>query len=185
MFGIKGTKILVLLGSILLALAVTGGLFAFTYTTRSQTITVTAASADFGTVTTNSSPTAYTLVGRARGAVGAATLFNVSTDANYTGDVEVQVSLANPDELTEDYSFWMIRLELTDSSTTTKVDEENITQVLSLDSPFVSFAVDSSNLSSSVYVHCVGGAYRAWPFALGSQGNDPLIFCEVVQADAH
>ncbi len=184
MNNILSKRKMVLLGAILLSLAVTGGLFAFTYTSTSTTISVSAATSDFGNVSVNASPTQSALLGRVRGAIGAAYMFDVSTDDDYTGDIEVQVSLANPDELSADYSTWNIRLSLTDNITT-PVDVEGITKVLSLDNPFVSFPVDSANLTTTVYVYCEGGSYRALPFSLGSTGADPLIFAQVVQASAH
>jgi len=174
------------LGALLLSLAVTGGLYAFTYTSASQTISVSAATTDFGTVAANASPTQSALLGAVRGQIGTAIMFNVATADGYTGDVEVQVTLANPDEMSEDYSFWVLRLALTDSTGATNKDIEGITKVLSLDNPFVSFAVDSANLTGTqVYVYSEGGSYRAFPFALGSGGATPLIFSQVVQADAH
>ena len=175
---------MVLLGTVLLSLAVTGGLFAYTYTSASTVITVTAATTDFGSVSVNASPTQSKLLGAVRGQISTAYMFDVSTDSNYTGDVEVQVTLANPDEMSEDYSFWVMRVALTNSSAT-QVDIENISKVLSLDNPFVTFAVDSANITSTVFVYSEGGSYRAFPFALGSGGAQPLIFAQVVQADAH
>ncbi|MFC1873911.1 hypothetical protein ACFLYX_01270 [Chloroflexota bacterium] len=184
MKNILSKKIMVLLGAMLLSLAVTGGLFAYTYTTTSTTISVSAATSDFGSVSANASPTQSALLGRVRGSIGTAHMFDVSTDSGYTGDVEVMVSLANPDELSADYSMWSIRLALTDSGTLKK-DAEGITKVLSLANPLVTFPVDSANLTTTVYVYCEGGSYRALPFSLGSTGTAPLIFAQVVQASAH
>lgn len=184
-FEAQSRKGLVLLGAFLLALAVTGTMFVFTYTTRSQTITVTAATADFASITTNSTPTAVNLLGSVRGAIGAATMFDITGDSNYNGDVEVIVSLINVDEMVEDYSFWSLRLEYVDSSNTS-ADLEAITKVITLDSPSTSFAVDSTNISGGTwYVRTPGGSYRALPYSLGSSGNDPVIFCEVIQAGTH
>ncbi len=181
MQNILGKKLMVLMGAMLLSLAVTGGLFAFTYTTDSATISVSAATSDFADVSYNASPTQSALLGRIRGQISDAFMFEVSKASDYTGDLEVQVTLANPDEMSEQYSFWVMRLALTDSGTTKK-DNETITKVLSLDNPFVTFAADSDNLSTSVYVYCEGGSFRALPFALGSGDAEPLIFCQVVQA---
>jgi hypothetical protein len=183
-FEAKSRKGLVLLGSFLLTLIVTGSLFAYTYTTRSATITVNAATADFASISTNATPATIDLKGKVRGAIGDATMFDITGDGNYTGDVEVLVSLANADELSSDYSFWMMRLQLVDASNAT-ADLEGITKIITLDNPTTSFAVDSANISGvTVYVRTPGGSYRTYPFVLGSSGNDPLIFCEVIQADA-
>jgi len=183
-FEVKSRKSLVLLGAFLLALAITGGLFAYTYTVTSTEIDVTGVSADYANISVNSTPAAYTLVGRIKGTIGAATLFDVTRTGGYTGDLEIQISLANADELVQDYSFWMIRLEFTDIAGN-KVDAEGVTQVISLDDPTASFVCDNWTVATR-YVECLGGSYRALPTALGAlPGNDPLIFAKVVQASQH
>ena len=48
----------------------------------------------------------------------------------------MQVYLSNVDDLSNNYSFWMMRLELTDSTASDNVSVEGITQVLSLDNYF-------------------------------------------------
>ncbi len=181
MHNILGKKLMVLMGAMLLSLAVTGGLFAYTYTSMTTVISVSAATSDFANISENTSPVQSTLLGRIRGTIDPEHMFKIDKAAGYTGDLEVQVTLANPDEMSEQYSFWVMRLALTDSGTTKK-DNETITKVLSLDNPFVTFAADSDNLSTSVYVYCEGGSFRALPFALGSGDAEPLIFCQVVQA---
>ena len=155
----KGGRGLVLFGALLLALAVTGGLFAYTYTSTSTTITVTLGSSDYADISANSTPD-YTILGRTRGTIAAATLFNVDKNTSYSGDLEVNVYLSNVDELTKDYSFWMMRLELQDVGGS-KVDIETITQVLSLDNPMVSFACDNWTAFDR-YIKVLGGSYRAF-----------------------
>ena len=183
-FSKKSWKSLVMLGSFILALVVTGGVFAFTTTVQSATISVTGASNDFASITTNSTPTAITLMGNHLGSIDAATMFDITGDASYTGDLEVLVTLTNADELVQDYSFWALRVEYVDSSNTT-ADLEGITKIISLSNPTTSFAVDSANISGGTfYIRTPGGSYRTLPFGLGSAGNDPVIFAEVVQAGA-
>ncbi len=174
-------KGLVLLGSLLLTLAITGGLFAYAYTTRTTTITVTGGAADYATITDNTSLN-YAVLGRLRGTIGTGTLFNISKDGTYTGDVEVQVHLANVDELTKDYSWWGIRLELQDSSGA-PMDIQGETQLLTIDNPIVSFYSENATPLTS-YLYCDGGAFRAFPFSWLTP-YDPLLFVQVVQAGAH
>jgi len=181
----KSRRGLVLLGAFLLVLAVTSGLFAYTALTDTAVIDVTAVQTDFGDVTTNTTgqaETAYTFLGKIRDKIPAGTLFNVTQDANFTGDVEVLAHLANADELSQDYTFWMLRLELVSSDNTSKQDIDTSTQVLSLDSPVVSFGCD--NLTGNTYfVRCQGGSYRARGHGHGAFGEyDPLIFCEILQS---
>jgi hypothetical protein len=177
-----------MLSAFLLALAVTSGLFAYTYLVDTATIATTAASADFAEVTDNASFDAdYTLMGGVSGKIGSGIMFDVTGDSAYTGDVEILVSLANADELVDEYRFWMTRIEVTDAATTTKKDKEGITKVVSLRKPSTSFVVDSDNITGeTVYVYLAGGSYRTFPFLqLGSNEDDPLFFCEVVQASEY
>jgi len=173
----KSRKGLVMLGALLLTLVITGGLFAYTYTTDSTTISATAVASDYADVSANAS-ISYTFHGRERGKIDGGMLFDVTRASGYTGDLEVNVYLANVDELQNDYSFWMLRVELTDSANVSK-DLEGITQVLSLDNPFVTFIC--SDWAVPRYVNALGGTYRAFPNVHGLTGYNPLIFCQVNQ----
>ena len=185
MIGIKNTRAVVLLGSLLLTLVVTGGLFAYAYTVASRTIAVTAASGDFAEVTANNTAgLAYDLLGSVNGKIDEGVLFDVAGDGNYSGDVEVLVSLANADELVQEYRFWMMRLVFSDAAGTTLKDKEAITKVISLSKPETSFIVDNDNITG--YVYCEGGSWKAFPYLqFGSSETDPLIFVEVIQASTY
>ena len=173
----KSRRALVVLGALLLTLTITGGLFAFAYTTDTATIGATAVASDYANVSDNDS-ISYTFHGRERGTIGGGLLFDVTRAAAYTGDLEVNVYLSNVDELQKDYGFWMLRLALTDTANAS-VDMEKITQVLSLDSPFVTFICD--DWTEARYVNCLGGTFRAFPSVHGLGGYDPLIFCQINQ----
>ena len=185
----KSRRGLVVLGAFLLTLLVTGGLFAYTYTVATITITTLEAPADFASVTANASTDDldYQLLGSVNGQLGSQDLFAITGDSEYSGDVEVIVSLANADELVQEYRFWMMRVELTDAGGSTPQDIEGITKVISLSKPETSFAIESANITGkTVYVYCQGGSYKTLPFALlGTSHSDPLIFCEVVQASQY
>jgi len=185
----KSRRGLVVLGAFLLTLLVTGGLFAYTYTVATITITTLEAPADFASVTANTTTTAlnYQLLGSVNGKLGSQDLFAITGDSEYSGDVEVIVSLANADELVQEYRFWMMRLELTDAGGSPMRDIEGITKVISLSKPETSFAIESANITGqTVYVYCQGGSYKTLPFALlGTSHSDPLIFCEVIQASQY
>lgn len=172
-----------MLSAFLLALAITGGLFAYTYTTTTITLGTTPVAADYATVTDNNNVPAYTFLGKTKGTIQAGGLFDVTRGAGYSGDLEVIVSLANVDELVEDYSFWMLRVEFREG--TTKVDMEEATQVLSLSNPEVSFIVDSTNLTGPRSVYTPGGSYKVYPAVKGLPDNDPVLFCQVIQASQH
>lgn len=176
-------KGLMLLSAFLLTLAITGGLFAYTYTTTTITLGTTPVATDYATVTDNNNVPAYTFLGKTKGTIQAGGLFDVERGAGYTGDLEVIVSLANVDLLVEDYSFWMLRVEFREG--TTKVDMEESVQVLSLSNPEVSFTVDSTNLTGPRSVYSPGGSYRVYPAVKGLPDNDPVLFCQVIQASQH
>lgn len=179
LFEEKSRRAAVLLGSLLLALVITGGLFAYAYTVASITITAGAVTSDFAAVSANATGVAsYSFWGKQRGAIESGMLFDITRESTYTGDLEVSVYLSNVDELQKDYAFWMLRVELTDINGN-KVDQEGATQVLSLDSPFASFICD--NWTATRYVECEGGSFRAFPAVHGLTGYNPLIFCEVLQ----
>lgn len=180
---------LVLLGAFLLTLALTAGIFAYTATTDTITIGVSAVSAEFAEISANNS-VAYntsTIVGKVVGKINAGVMFDVSTDSNYTGDIEIDVALANADELVQEYKFWMMRVKLTDGSDTTLgYDTNNSTQVISLNNPSVTFSVDSANLSVTRYIHCIGGSYKTLSSSIwAGSGFDPVISAQVAQAGAH
>ena len=173
--------------AILLALAISGGLFAYTWTTATATLVAGTTVGDFASVTANTagiSNVTWTPFGRYRGAIPAGTLFNVTPTTGYDGDLEVTVYLANADELSKNYRFWMIRLQLTDG--TNPVDAQEATQVLTLNNGQSSFYWPSSNYTAgTIYdVECTGGSYIGLPWVGTGWADsyDPLLFCEVTQA---
>ena len=181
-------KGLMLLSAFLLTLAMTSGLFAYTYLVDTATIVTAVATADFAEVSENASFDAdYSLLGGVNGKIGSGIMFDVTGDGNYTGDVEILVSLANADDMVDEYRFWMTRIELTDAATTTMVDKEGITKVISLQKPSTSFVVDSANITGkTVYVYLAGGSYKTFPFIqMNGNHDDPLFFCEVIQASQY
>ena len=179
MIRLKNKGQLVLLGTFLLTLAITGGLFAYAYTTDTVTISATARAGDFADVSDNGASLTYDFHGRVRGAIPEGNLFDITRGEYYTGDLEVNVYVSNVDELQQDYGFWMLRVGLTDTANAA-VDQEAITQVLSLDNPFVTFICD--DWTETRYVHLFGGTYRAFPDVHGLTGHNPLIFAQVNQA---
>ncbi len=176
----------IFVSALLLALAISGGLFAYTGTTTSVSIGVTAATSDFANVTSNlSGSVTYQPFGRYRGNIPAGNLFDVTPAADYNGDLEVTVYLANPDELTQNYRFWLMRIDLQNGSGT-RVDAQGESQVLSLDNGRASFYWPSSNYTAGTpyYIESAGGSYIGLPW-VGSGWSDtfdPLLFVEVTQA---
>jgi len=181
----KSNKKLVLVGAFLMTLVLTGGIFAYTATALSTSFSVSPATSDFASVTVNNSVTYPTLLGNHTGAIPPGNLFDIAGDSNYTGDVDVIVTVTNPEELVEDYRFWTMRLMYVNNSDNLSADVEQATKILSISNPTASFTVDSANLSGNTfYVMTPGGAYRTLPIAAGSVGNNPTLFLEIVQTGA-
>ncbi len=182
----KRNKSLVLLGAFLLALAVTGGIFAYTTTTASIQLSVTTGP-DFADITANNTADpAWAALGRLRGVIPEGSLFDIAVDSNYTGDLVVNVYLSNPDELSNDYSSWMMRVNLANSSNVS-IDTFGSTEILSLDVPMASFQIQSSNITGSagtIYIHVLGGSFKS--FGSGwITPEQPIMYAQVVQAGAH
>jgi hypothetical protein len=183
----KSRRPMVLLGAFLLVLAITGGIFAYTQTSTTATIDVTGGTTDYCTITANATARPdYVLLGRHRGTIPEGSLFDVTPDSAYTGDLVLNIFLDNVDTLQNDYSSWTMRLQLTDSANVS-VDTIASTAVISLDNPVASFEVQSSNITASngtVYIHCDGGSYRTFGNAWLTP-VDPSFYAQVVQAGAH
>lgn len=184
----KRSRVPILATAIMLALAITGGVFAYTYTTASATLTLTSATGDFASISTNAtgvSSITWKPFGKYRGVIPAGTVFNVTPTTGYTGDVEVKVYLSNMDELTKNYSFYMMRLRL-ENSLGTPVDAEGIEQILTMENGVASFYFPSSNFTpgTTYYVVNKGGSYIGFPFASGGWATtyDPTLYAQVTQA---
>ncbi|MEE9399492.1 MAG: hypothetical protein V3V23_04410 [Dehalococcoidales bacterium] len=173
----------ILLATLAVSLALTGGLFAYAYTSATTSITATTGSADFASVTTNSTVPSYTIFGSYRGRIQSGNLFEVTPSSGYPGDLQVNVYLSNIDELSYNYGLFMLRLQLVDGSNN-KQDMEAITKVLTLNNGVVSFISDNLTPGTTYYVKTIGGIYRSYPWVyLGNQSiYSPELYAEVVQA---
>jgi hypothetical protein len=170
-----------LLIALVAVLAVTGGLFAYTFTTATATIGVTAPTSDFATITANSSITAPTVFGKFTGTWPSSSMFTITPDPSYTGDLVVKVYLVNTGELIRQYHHINMSLQFTDN-TSASADEQGGIQVLNLQNAEVLFTWASGNGTSPYTVDLVGGGYRLHPFKSLTGGSyQPQIWCEVTQ----
>ncbi len=184
----KSRRGLVMLGAFLLTLAITGGIFAYTFTTATVTMLVTTASSDFAMISANRTVLTYQPFGTYRGAIPTGNLFNITPASGYTGDLEVTVYLSNPDELTKNYRYWLLRLQLTDNSTGhNPVDAQGGTQVLTMENGHASFYFNSANFTSMNGPWCIwttGGSYMGLPWGTGwGTTYQPLLFSVVTHAN--
>jgi len=168
--------------AIVAVLALTGGAFAYTFTTATTTIGVTAIQSDFAEVSVNGSYSPPTNVfGKFTGTWPTGTLFDVDPHWDYTGDLVVKVYLVNTGDLIQRYHHLNMALEFQDS-TGTASDNQAEAQVLNLSNAEVTFDWVNGTGTPPYYVEVTGGGYRlhGWRTGLGGSAS-PQIWCEVVQ----
>ncbi len=196
-FAVSRSRTPFLIGALLLALAVTGSVFAFGFINASTTLTTGPATNDFASVTSNATiATAWTPYGYYKGSISVTAtngtpLFYVDTGASgYTGDLVVTVSLANGDTLAKCYRMLSLKLGMcTSHGFAMDINESGTIDgsdyvMLTLDNGSVSLFpsnVTANNmtvrLKSGYYITHVFKAAN-WAVAANYQ---PLLFCEVGQ----
>ncbi len=167
----------------LIALAVvTGGMFAYTFTTATATIGVTAPTSDFANVTANSSITAPSVFGKFTGTWPSGPIFFITPDPEYTGDLVITVSLVNTGELIRQYRHLNMALEFTDN-VSNRIDEQLDIQVLNLENAQVMFTWNgTAPLATPYTVNLTGGGFRLHPFKTLPGGSyEPQIWLEITQ----
>jgi hypothetical protein len=175
----------ILLIALVSLLVVTGGMFAYTFTTATATIGVSAPTSDFANITAGTSITAPTVFGKFTGTWPQSTLFDITPTENYTGDLIVTVYLINTGQLIREYHHVNMTLEFQDTDNTT-ADEQGIAgepvQVLNLQNAEVQFSLEYGTGNSPYKVVLTGGGYRLHPFKSMTGGSyQPQIWCEVTQ----
>ncbi|MFC1969518.1 hypothetical protein ACFLVF_03425, partial [Chloroflexota bacterium] len=175
----------------LVALALTSGVFAYTFVTDSTSLNVTAGSADFATVSSNTTvaPT-WNTYGFFRGAIsGNATLFDVDlATSGYTGEYGLTISLSNADSLSKVYRSLVLKLELFRGGSTSKIDinSDNVVD----DKDFVLLTLKNGSVdmyapaaaADNYTVRMPSGFYNTNIYAgWGSGDRSPTFFAEVFQ----
>jgi len=180
-----------LVGAALLALAVTGGVFAFGFinaTTSLNAVTVNSNFADVTADVAGSNNVTWSAFGFFKGSIGGPnTIFNISPAAGYTGDLVTTVTIGNADDLVKRYRVLALQLEMVDLATSNLLDinesgdaDANDWVMLSLDNGSVSLFTDgSANMSLRVK----RGFYitHVKPFGTWQGSAVPELFCEVAQ----
>jgi len=170
-----------LLITLVALLVLTGGMFAYTFTTATATIGVTAPTSDFANVTTGGSISAPTVFGKFTGTWPSSTLFDITPDPAYTGDLVIKVYMVNTGQLIRQYHHINITLEFQDSTNTT-ADEQGTIQVLNLQNAEALFTWANAQGTSPYKVVLTGGGYRLHPFKTLTGGSyQPQIWCEITQ----
>jgi hypothetical protein len=184
-----------LISALLLALVLSGGVFAFGFMSASTTLNASISNANFADVSVNAtglSSLNWNVYGFAKGSIvpglGGASIFNINTLASgYTGDLTVTVYLANTNELSKVYRSLVLKLALCnpdgspmDINESGTADANDFT-MLTLDNSRVSlFEKSTGNITT---VRVLGGFYvaNAKPFGSWQGSAAPGLYCEVAQ----
>ena len=170
----------ILLIALAALLVVTGGMFAYAFTTATATIGVTAPTSDFANITANSSITAPTVFGKFTGTWPSSPMFTIEPNDDYTGDLVIKVYLVNTGQLIRQYHHLNMTLQFTDN-TGAPADEQGEIQVLNLQNADVLFTWNGTG-GSPFTVDLTGGGFRLHPFKTFTDGSyQPQIWCEVTQ----
>jgi methionine aminopeptidase len=180
-----------LVGAALLALAVTGSVFAFGFINASTSLNATTIDSNFADVTANltgSAAVTWNAFGFFKGSIGGPNdIFEIVPAEGYTGDLVTTVTIGNADDLVKRYRVLALQLEMVDQDTHTVLDinesgaaDANDWVMLTLDNGSVSLFTDGS---AAMSLRVKRGFYitHVYPFG-GWQGSAiPDLFCEVAQ----
>ncbi len=196
-FSRSSSKGVFLLGALLLALAITGGVFAFGWINATTTLSAGQATNDFAAVSVNDSvAVSWSPYGFYKGSISTSTngtsIFNVDTAAStYDGDLAVTVSFSNADTLAKCYRVLALKLMMYDSSENIlDINSDNATGYLGDDDDYVLLtlgngAVDlfPGGLADTMTVRVKSGFYitHIYKGSAWTSGYQPDLFCEVAQ----
>ncbi len=196
-FAVAKSKGAYMVGALLLALACTGGVFAYGFINATTTLNATIQDSNFADVSV--SPEAgnltWTGYGFFKGRVGGTPsgIFDVSTNTSeYDGDLVITVGLGNADDLAKYYRVLSLQLELVDASDNSTIDinenggadADTDWVLLSLSNGTVDmFPNGAAAADGEMTVRVKKGFYitHVFPGSWGSYSPDPQLFCEVAQ----
>jgi len=188
-FAQKSRKGLFFIGAILLALAITGGVFAYGALTYTVTGAVTARGAEFADADVGAYTPTWTLWGGYTGQIPATTeVFHVTPGQDFTGDFVIQIYLTNVDDLVEVYRVmgmrWTVTLGTSDGITSITCNPS--TGFLSLTHPTIDLEITTTGTPDGddiINVDLSGGFYRTHYYGAGPWGGDedPQILCKIIQ----
>jgi len=189
-FAVSKSRGAYLVGALLLALAVTGGVFAYGWINSTATLSASIVESNFADVSVNSSYTSISWNGWGfhKGTIPGGSLFDVNPGTGYTGDLVVTVTIGNGDKLASVYKVLALQLEVVDQTTLTPQDisagASQTWTMLTLDNGQASLFID--NISDNMTVRVKNGFYitHAHPNAGWSvlpADRAPELFCEVAQ----
>jgi len=182
-FAEKSRKGLFFIGAILLALAITGGIFAYGATTITVGLDLTA-QADFAAVDAAASTPTWDVWGSYKGSVTAGDLFTVTPDVpgSWTGDMSVVLTLTNAHELVAAYRILVLEIEIWDSTATPV--QVGDTEYLTMGNGEIFIEIDQTGFTAPYDVRLTGGFYITHRGGWTANAEDPSIFCQVLQRSA-
>ncbi len=180
-FAQKSRKGLFFIGAILLALAITGGIFAYGATTATVTLGLTAKT-DFAEVEA-ASPTTWNVWGSYKGRVTASDLFTVTPEADWTGDMSIALTIANAQDLVEAYKMLVLEIEVWDDVATT-IATGSTTEYLTLGKGDIEIDFEQGAPAGTYTVKIISGYYITHKGGWTDGKEDPLIMCQVLQREA-
>jgi len=184
----KSRKGLFFIGAVLLALAVTGGVFAYGALTATVTTSISAENAEFADVTAGAVPD-WDVFGGYTGSIAATgAVFEIVPANGFTGDFVVQVFLTNVDNLVEVYRVlgmtWTATLDGA-ADGITSITVTPTTNFLSLTHPTIDLEISTTGTPDGddiINVDLSGGFFRTHYYGGGWSGSpSPLIFSKVIQ----
>ena len=178
-FAEKSRKGLFFIGAILLALAITGGVFAYGATTATVTLGLTD-KADFASVTALAGPT-WNVWGNYKGAVTAGDLFTITPETSWTGNMSVVLTIGNAHELVEAYRILVLAIDVTDSGGASLSTTGTEYLTLASGECIIEFDYDTD---TPYTVEILSGFYITHRGGWTSGREDPLILAQVLQREA-
>jgi len=179
----KSRKGAFLVGAMLLTLAVTGSVFAYTATTDTASMTLSAQS-DYATVTANGSLPSWNVFGKYKGATGSGILFSIDPANSFTADLSASVMLANADELVNAYRVMVFRISIysDDSGSVNMTDTVAGPAYLTLANGEVSIDIEQGSHTPPFHVYLDSGFYITHSYGSGwNDDEDPQLLCDVYQ----
>lgn len=183
-----------ILGALLLSLLISGGVFAFAWTSANASIGAIAKN-DIAEVSVESIPDLGNVWGHYRGEIPAdgnpVDVFKIDIEDEYTGDLQVDVYLTNVHDLSKVYKHINMKLQLVDyEGDVLHSTSGHEWELLTLENGRVKLDLDKSLISSPtdnsiVYVKLLGGGFTThnqelMPWSDG-YAISPVMFCEVTQ----
>lgn len=181
-FAEKSRKGLFFIGAILLALAITGGIFAYGATTATVSLTLTD-QPDFASVAADPSPPTWNVWGSYKGKVVAGDLFVITPDAGWTGDMSVVVTLTNAHDLIEAYKMLVFEIEVWDDVAAAKATGST-TEYITLGKGDIDIDFTQGAPAGTYTVKIISGFYITHKGGWTQNKEDPNLLCQVLQRSA-